>query len=149
MIHDKVNVNWNNVFKSSELLGYLPVFDEDFNAISYYSCENLHPDSEFKRVVPCYHYNVSDDWTTNEEEFFMREALHPKAREDLVLRHEIYRDDYIKNFNENKFVVIFIGCDDGDKVMRFKDRTSAIEFLDSITYYDEIFDTHEMLMGNY
>lgn len=149
MMHDKVNTSWAFRFNDSELLGYLPVFDEDFNAISYYSCENLHPEREYNRVVPCYHYNVRDDWTSNEEEFFMQESLHPKAREDQVLRHEIYRDDYINNYNENKYVVIFVGCDDGDKVMRFKDRNAAIEFLEGITYYDEIFDTHEMLMGNY
>lgn len=148
MMHDMVNTSWGFRF-NSELLGYLPVFDEDFNAISYYSCENLHPEREYNRVVPCYHYNVNEDWQSAEEEFFMRESLHKKAREDQKLRHEVYRDDYIKNFNENKYVVIFVGCDDGDKVMRFKDREAAIEFLNSITYYDEIFDTHEMLMSNY
>lgn len=148
MIQDMVNTSWGFRF-NSELLGYLPVFDEDFNAISYYSCENLHPEREYNRVVPCYHYKVYDGWMSNEEEFFMQESLHPTAREDQVLRHEIYRDDYIKNYNENKYIVIFVGCDDGDKVMRFKDREHAIEFLNSITYYDEIFDTHEMLMGNY
>lgn len=149
MIHEKVNTSWGCRFKDSELLGYLPVFDEEFNAISYYSCENLHPDREHNRVVPCYQYSIGDNWTTAEENFFMLEELHPKSREEDKLRHEIYRDDYIQNFNDNKYVVIFVGCDDGDKIMRFKDREHAIEFLEGITYYDEIYDTHDMLMSNY
>lgn len=149
MIHDKVNTSWVYTFNSSELLGYLPVLDEDYNAISYYSCENMHPNSEHKRVVPCYHFNVNDDYILSDEEFFMQECLPPKSREDLVLFHEVYRDDFIKNFNEKKFIVIFVGCDDGDKYMRFKDRESAIEFLNSITYYDEIFGKNDFLMSNY
>ncbi|QOI72160.1 hypothetical protein pEaSNUABM50_00136 [Erwinia phage pEa_SNUABM_50] len=148
MIHDKVNTLWGLRFNDSELLGYLPVFDEEYKAISYYSCENMHPEYEYRRVVPCYQYKVSDEWTSSEEDFFMQEKLPKKSREDLVLQHEIYRDDYIKNFQDNKYVVIFVGCDDGDKVMRFKDRESAIKFLEGITYYDEIFDDM-LLMSNY
>jgi hypothetical protein len=149
MIHDKVNVNWTFCYNSDRLLGYLPVFDEDFRAISYYSCENMHPEAEHRRVVPCYHYHIWEDWMTSEEEYYMQETLSPKTSYNSVLHHEIYRDDYIKNYNENKFVVMFVGCDDGDKFMRFKDRESAIEFLESITYYDEIFDTQVLLMSNY
>ncbi|QOI71076.1 hypothetical protein pEaSNUABM12_00138 [Erwinia phage pEa_SNUABM_12] len=148
MIHDKVNTLWGLRFNDSELLGYLPVFDEEYKAISYYSCENIHPEYEYRRVVPCYQYKVSEEWTSSEEDFFMQEKLPKKSREDLVLQHEIYRDDYIKNFQDNKYVVIFVGCDDGDKVMRFKDRESAIKFLEGITYYDEIFDDM-LLMSNY
>jgi len=149
MIHDKATTVWDLHFSNSELLGYLPVLDEHFGAISYYSCENLHPEREYNRVVPCFQHNVNDEWRSNEEQFFMQESLDKKAREEQKLRHEIYRDDYIKNFNENKFLVIFVGCDDGDKIMRFKDREAAITFLKNIAFYDEIFDTHEMLMNNY
>ncbi|SOK58410.1 hypothetical protein [Yersinia phage fHe-Yen9-04] len=148
MIHDKVNTLWGLRFNDSELLGYLPVFDEDHKAISYYSCENMHPEYEYRRVVPCYQYKVSEDWTAAEEDFFMQEHLPKKSRGYLVLQHEIYRDDYIKNFQDNKYVVIFVGCDDGDKVMRFKDRDSAINFLESITYYDEIFDDMRLMSNN-
>lgn len=147
MIHEKVKTVWDDSWSShGELLGWLPVFDEDFNAITYYSCRNEHPEAEYNRVVPCFHIQVSDDWTTCKEDFFFLEKLRKGAREKDVLLHEIYRDDYIKNFNENKFVVLFVGCDDGDKVMRFKDREAAIEFLECTEYYDEIFDTHDMLM---
>lgn len=149
MIHDKATTVRDRRFSGSELLGYLPVLDEQFAAISYYSCENIHPEREHNRIVPCFHYNVNDEWQSNEEQFFMQKSLDKKVREDQKLRHEIYRDDYIKNFNENKFVVIFVGCDDGDKIMRFKDQDAALTFLKNITFYDEIFDTHEMLMNNY
>ncbi|AFC21589.1 hypothetical protein GAP32_139 [Cronobacter phage vB_CsaM_GAP32] len=145
MIHDNIEVNCNHLLNRT-LLGFLPVFDVEYNSISYYSVENIHPNREYERVVPCYHLEVSDDWVCEQEHFFMQECLPPKSRENLVLLHEIYRDEYIDNFTNKKYIVIFVGCDDGDKIMRFKDHNDAVKFLNGISYYDEIFDKNEMLM---
>lgn len=138
MITNNVDVHKFYKSYSSEFLGFIPVLDPNYSCCSYYSVENIHPNAEYERVVPCFEFNNEEIFEV--EEFFFKETetLSKKIREDLKLEHEIYRDEYIENFKK-KYVVLFVGCDDGDKVMRFESKQHALDFLSNI-YFDEIID---------
>ena len=139
IIHDNITTCWGNP-EDINFLCYIPVLDPEYKGCTYYSCENTHPNKIYDRVVPCYHLNVDDDWKNPHEDWFFRETLPKGIRHDLVLEHAVLRDEYVHRFNTMKYIVRFIGCDDGDKIMRFHNKEDALEFLNSTKSFDEIYD---------
>lgn len=143
MITENVEVNYAYLNDKWLFLGYLPVLDSEYLACSYYSVPNIHPTKEYDRVVPC--YLVPHEWPTETEEFFLRETLDKDTRENIKIYHELYRDLYIDNFNTKKMLIRFVGCDDGDKVYRVKDFDDAMLFLNSVSFFEEVYN-NDMLM---
>lgn len=139
LIFDKVDT-YVGGGKDLDFLGYVPVLDPTYNGCAYYSCENVHPEREYERVVPCYHLNVENEWINPTEQWCMQPSLPRGVHHDLVLQHQVLKDDYIERFNTMKYIVMFIGCDDGDKIMRFLNKEHALEYLNSVSSFEEIYD---------
>lgn len=139
ILQESDNIKVNKFYVSSkynEFLGYIPVLDHDTH--SYYTVQNDHEHKNFERVSPIMG-RYDHELITEVEEWYFRQSLPPKSREEDVLRHELYRDEYIERFSTHKYCVWFIGCDDGDSFMRFESKESALEFLSNIDFFDEIY----------
>lgn len=135
----KVNPFYMNR-NASDFLGFLPVLDHEEN--SYYTVENIHPEKNYERVSPVFgEYNT--DVRTEKEWWYEQEQLPKGSREVHVLDHEFYRGEVLERIARCPYCVWFVGCDDGDKFMRFESKEAALEFFKYIDFYDEI-DAHPL-----
>ena len=123
-----------------EFLGFLPVLDPEENG--YYTVSNDHPNRFYERVSPIFGERNTDIRT--ELEWWYEQPELPKgSRLDMVLDHEIYRGEVLERIERCPYCVWFVGCDDGDKFMRFESKEAALEFFSDIDFYDEI-DEHPL-----
>lgn len=120
---------------ASDFLGFLPVLDHENN--SYYTVSNEHPEREYERVSPIFgEYN--DTIRTELEWWYEQPELPKGTRLEQVLNHEFYRGDVLERIDRCNYCVWFVGCDDGDKFMRFESKKDALDFFKYIDFYDEI-----------
>lgn len=121
----------------SEFLGFLPVCDHEERG--YYSVANDHPNRVYERVSPTFgEYNKN---ILTELEYWYQQPELPKgSRVESVLEHEFYRDEVLDRIERCPYCVWFVGCDDGDKFMRFESKDAALEFFETIDFFDEIED---------
>lgn len=139
LIFDKVDSYWYEPNNPS-FIGCVPVLDPEYGACEYYSCENVHPEKEYDRIVPCYHHKVDSEWMTDIEKWYFEQTLNDNIRPDSDTRNH-----FIHRFYTLKYIVRFIGCDNGDKLLRFVDKEHALEYLNSVSSFEEIYD-NEFLM---
>lgn len=136
--------------RGGEFLGYLPVHSTD--DYSYYTIENLKQNSEFKRVSVVLGYDKSDRISLNEMSYYdLLSKSEFKARkfrgsyEDYLAK----RDEIVDNICKKPYFVVFIGCDDGDICMRFKDKEHALKYLsEQIVYFDDVYEDPNMMIYN-
>lgn len=123
-----------------DFLGFLPVIDPDNH--SYYTVANDHPERIYERVSPVFgEYN--NDIVSELESWYSQETLPKWTREEQKLEHEFYRGEVLERLERCKYCIWFVGCDDGDKFMRFESKESALEFLNNITAFDFV-DEHPL-----
>lgn len=138
LLTENDNIQVNKFYmkrNASDFLGFLPVLDPDVH--SYYSVSNEHPNKIFDRVSPVFGgYNMSIK--TDQEYWYAQETLPSGTRHNTILEHEFYRDEWLERFKRCKYCVWFVGCDDGDKFMRFESKDDALDFLNNIDFFDEI-----------
>lgn len=125
---------------ATDFLGFLPVLDCEEN--SYYTVANEHPERHYERVSPIFgEYNA--DIRTELEWWFEKPELPEGSRLNQVLEHEMYRGEVLERIERCQYCVWFVGCDDGDKFMRFESKAAALEFFSNVDFYDEI-DEHPL-----
>lgn len=125
-----------------DFLGFLPLIDVD--GLEYYTVENKGRLSDiFARVSPV--IGEESDMIT-ELEYWFTQPIPQDAREERKLYHEYYRDEFIKRLQEWKYCVRFLGCDDADYFMRFKNKEHALEFLNTVSSFDEIYNHEHSMM---
>lgn len=134
---DQIQVEpYYRTMSTREFLGYLLVDDVDQHG--YYTVSNSAPNPVCERVSPVFgEYN---DTVMTDLECWYEKPTYKGMRENDALQHEYYRDEYLERLSTHKYCVWFMGCDDGDKFMRFESKESAIEFLNNIELFDEIDD---------
>lgn len=118
-----------------ELLGFMPALDHERH--SYYTVENIHPNAEYLRVSPVFG-KFSD--TKTDLEYWYEKPPGKGMKEEHRLQHEFYRDEFLERLETHKYCVWFEGCDDGDSFMRFESKEKALEFLEEIELFDEIYE---------
>lgn len=127
--------------RDCEFLGFLPICDD---ALTYYSVQNIGTNTEYERVTPVFgEYN--NEIQTEIESWFQN-PFKGKGREEDRLRHEYYRDEFLKRFEECKYCVWFLGCDDADYFMRFKTKEDALQYLTSVDFFDEVYENEQSMM---
>lgn len=125
---------------ASDFLGFLPVLDPEENG--YYTVANDHPERHYERVSPIFgEYNT--DIRTELEWWYEQPELPKGSRLDRVLEHEFYRGEVLERIERCPYCVWFVGCDDGDKFMRFESKEAALEFFSSVDFFDEV-DEHPL-----
>ena len=122
---------------NSGFLGFLPVLDPDEH--TYYTVCNEHPYREYERVSPIFGEH-NPNIRTELEYWYMQPELPKGSRHSLVLNHELYRDEIIERIERCPYCVWFVGCDDGDKFMRFENKDAALEFFKYIDFFDEVYE---------
>lgn len=143
LINNNVTVNKFYIeSKYRTFIGFLPV--QDVERHNYYTVENIHPDSEYKRVSPVMGMNSPFPYCS--EEYFVDKDLIKKEnfkRTGLRGSYEEYVKKYYEvkdNIKNNPYLLIFVGCDDGDIAMRFPDLTAALNYIQNeIVYFDEVY----------
>lgn len=152
ILQSNVTVNKSYIdSKYRKFLGFLPVHDDE--NLNYFTVENIHPDSEYKRVSPVMGINMSLPYCS--EEYFVDKDLIKKEDFKKSGRRGSY-EDYVKKYYEvkdniknNPYLLIFVGCDDGDVAMRFPDETAALNYIQNeIVYFDEVHDDERSLRIN-
>ena len=127
----------------TRFLGFLPVLDTDTH--NYYTLENEYPDAEYKRVSPvlggdrrypyCSVEYIAEGDLIKKENY--KKSGYKGTYEEYVQRYNQVKE-HIKN---NPYLLIFVGCDDGDTGMRFPDEASAINYISNeIVYFDEVYE---------
>lgn len=119
----------------TEFLGFLPALDPDEH--SYYTVSNEHPHRDYDRVSPIFGV-LNLNIRTELEHWYIQPELPKGSRLKLVLNHELYRDEVIERIERCPYCVWFVGCDDGDKFMRFENKEAALEFFKYIDFFEEI-----------
>ncbi len=154
VLNEKITVNpfYTKSAIKSELFGFLPVFDVDRHG--YYSVKNDHPQAEFERITPV--LGRICDYPYCSGEYIADHKLIPKEQfKKYNKTHGIKGTytDYVNNYNavkkniaENPYLLVFVGCDDGDTGMRFPDRETALDYIQNqIVYFDEVYEDKRML----
>lgn len=118
-----------------EFLGFLPMIDDRH---SYYTVENIGTCSVYNRVSPV--FGELNTVIMTDSERWYEDPISDGAREESRLQHEYYRDEILQRVKNCPYCVWFIGCDDGDTFMRFESKETAMEFLNSVFSFDEIFE---------
>lgn len=126
--------------RRTDFLGFLPVLNPEENG--YYTVANIHPEKNYERVSPVFG-EFNTDIRTEMEWWYAQEELPKGSRLERVLDHEIYRDEWLERITLCPYCVWFVGCDDGDKFMRFESKEAAIDFFKHIDFYDEV-DVHPL-----
>ncbi|WNA15761.1 hypothetical protein XaC1_118 [Xanthomonas phage XaC1] len=132
-----------------EFLGYLPVYSADY---TYYTIQNINQNCEFDRVSVVLGYENSDRLSLIEMSYYeLLSKAEFKARkfrgsyEDFLAK----RDEILDNIFRNPYFIVFVGCDDGDICMRFKDKEHALKYLtEQIVYFDEVYQDPNMMIYN-
>ena len=148
------NVTVNKFYiddKYRTFFGFLPVLDIETH--NYFSVANIHPDSEYKRVSPVMGINTPYPYCM--EEYFVDKDL-IKKEDYKKSGHKGSYEDYVKkyydvkeNIKNNPYLLIFVGCDDGDVGMRFPDETAALNYIQNeVVYFDEVYDDERSLRIN-
>lgn len=120
---------------NSEFLGFLPLIDD---CLQYYTVENIGSDKSIERVTPVFgEYN---DSVMTDQEHWYSTNVSKSTREEKRLQHEYYRDEFLQRFETCKYCVWFIGCDDADYFMRFESKESALEYLSTVSSFDEVYE---------
>lgn len=120
---------------TEDFLGFLPVLDD---ALTYFTVENIGSESKYVRVTPI--YGQFSDAKTDIELWYEKD-ISKKAREDDKLQHEYYRDDVLSRVATHKYCVWFLGCDDADTFMRFIDKEHALQYLNTVEFFDEVYES--------
>lgn len=135
----EAQIHYNIIHREQKLLGYLPVLDD---SLWYYSWENQ-IQNEYDHITPVV-LEYNETFTSDSDEFYINE-LHPKARHDTKQLHEKNSKYFTERFETCKYLLFFVGSDDGAFAMRFKDEQSAIDFANSLDFLDEIIDHPDLL----
>lgn len=134
-VHDFYSTN-----NDYEFIGYLPVLDIERH--SYYTLENLNTKSVHKRVSAIFGLINSTGYLINEFRFNNPYTKLEFKKYKIRGSYEDYLESQIKIKKEvldKPYVLVFVGCDDGDVGMRFKDKEQALEFLEIAENFDDVY----------
>lgn len=138
MLQREDGIDVNDFFYNkldTELLGFLPLGDD---CLQYYSVENIGTNTDHERVTPVVGEYNNDIKT--ELEMWYESSVSTSIREEKRLQHEYYRDEFLGRFETHKYCVWFVGCDDSDYFMRFESKETALEYLSTVTSFDEVYE---------
>lgn len=138
----------------SELIAVIPTLDDtDPKRRSYYSSINQLSAVFLYKNNP---YHLSDENLYGKERFFLFDSEY----ENLFT---LQKNPYSKNFesvpkdnfekkmniiNQKPFILFFKGCDDGHVGKRFATEKDAIEYLQLINSFEEIFEDKDLQYHN-
>lgn len=135
----EAQIHYNIIHREQKLLGFLPVLDD---AWWYYSWNNVII-NEYDHITPVV-LEYNETFLSDTDEFYIN-PLYPKERRDIKELHETNSKHFIDKFETCKYILFFVGSDDGSFAMRFKDEQSAIDFANSLDFLDEIIDHPDLL----
>lgn len=125
----------------ADFLGFLPLIDD---CLQYFTVENIGSDKTIERVTPVFgEYNNT---VMTDLEHWYSTTVNKSEREEKRLQHEYYRSEFLDRFDNHKYCVWFMGCDDSDYFMRFESKESALEYLSTVTSFDEVYENEYSMM---
>ncbi len=76
---------------------------------------------------------------------FISDESTQEETHQFIFDSEFYRTDdersvYLHHFRKHPIVVLFFGCDDGHVGMRFATRNDAMDFLNSLEVFEDVFE---------
>lgn len=127
---------------NGELLGFIPC---TYDGIWYYCCKAKDLNGNDIHVAPVYGGAIVNH--NDHEDFYLRDfPENYKGRAERKLDHEVHSAYHRERASTHTYKVFFLGCDDGDTMMRFKSREHALEVLTNVVDFSELFNSVDMFM---
>lgn len=139
-LYDKLDDYYKEWIQDSKLVAVIPALPvDDKRNQHYYASGDV-------SAVFMYENNPYDE--TDKKRFFLFDSEYSKLfsyekKPHSKEYHTVKKPDFeqkIKYYNDNPIVLFFLGCDDGHVGMRFKTKTNAMEFLQMLTVFEDVFE---------
>lgn len=135
---DDYYLSYVNEFILYKIILALP--NEHPDAQPYFTCKIENGENRLSPVFIRDDTNTEQSskfvFCTEEQHMYVYDNQHNRSQSPII-------EDIWQYINDNPYVVFFHGCDDGHTGLRFKTKELMIEFIESLSYYEDVvkFDT--------
>lgn len=130
-------------YRVAELLGYVPHNNDCWLYYAYpiQGTEHYDEPNYVTSAFGTYEHIQSD-----EEDWYLRDISSvPGLRHSNVEHHEKNCQYHRGRVQTHRYIVFFMGADDGDMMMRFKDKEEALLYLNAADCFEDLVQMREML----
>ncbi len=139
-LYDKLDDYYKEWILDSKLVATIPALPiDDKRSQSYFASGEV-------SAVFMYENNPYDE--NDKKRFFLFDSedsklfsyeKKPHSQEHHIVKKPNF-DEKIKYYNDNPIVLFFLGCDDGHVGKRFKTKNDAMEFLQLLDVFEDVFE---------